>query len=44
MKNEKGHEIVGHVKREEAYLYYVDGNGDVCKAVLKRGGGRKAKK
>jgi len=30
------------VKREKGYLYYIDGSGNVCSAVMSRG--RKAKK
>jgi len=29
------------VKREKGYLYYVDGNGNVCKAKMKHGGKKK---
>lgn len=38
-------EIIIHnaVDRKEGYLYYVDGEGNVCEAILKRGGGRKKK-
>lgn len=33
------------VKRKPGYLYYVDGNGNVCEAKMARGGKkRKAKK
>jgi len=31
------------VKRETGYLYYVDGQGSVCRAKMLRGGGRKKK-
>jgi len=26
------------VKREPGYLYYVDGEGNVCRAIMRRGG------
>ena len=29
------------VKRRPGYLYYVDGSGNVCEAVMARGGRRK---
>ena len=29
------------VKREPGHLYYVDGQGNVCKAVMSRGGKKK---
>ena len=32
------------IKRKKGYLYYVDGAGNVCEAVMARGGKRKAKK
>ncbi len=32
------------VKRKPGHLYYVDGQGNVCEAVMARGGGRKKKK
>lgn len=32
------------VKRKSGHLYYVDGKGNVCEAVMARGGKRKAKK
>lgn len=31
------------VERESGYLYYIDGNGDLCKAKMARGGKRKKK-
>ena len=31
------------VKRKPGYLYYVNGNGDVCEAKMSRGGKRKKK-
>lgn len=31
------------IEREKGYLYYVDKNGNVCSAVMARGG-KKAKK
>lgn len=32
------------VKRKKGYLYYVDGQGNVCEAKMARGGKRKKKK
>ena len=32
------------VKRKPGYLYYVDGQGNVCEAKMSRGGKRKKKK
>ena len=32
------------VKREKGFLYYVDGDGNVCKAKMSRGKKKKAKK
>ncbi|OYT36709.1 hypothetical protein B6U91_00535 [Candidatus Pacearchaeota archaeon ex4484_71] len=32
------------VKRKPGYLYYVDGNGNVCEAKMSRGGKKKKKK
>ncbi len=32
------------VKRKPGYLYYVDGKGNVCEAVMARGGRKKKKK
>ena len=29
------------VERESGYLYYIDGEGNLCKAKLKRGGKKK---
>lgn len=31
------------VERRHGHLYYVDGQGNVCEAVMARGGGRKKK-
>ena len=31
------------VKRQPGHLYYVDGKGNVCSAVMARGGKRKKK-
>jgi hypothetical protein len=31
------------VKRQSGYLYYVDGNGNVCEAKMARGGKKKKK-
>ncbi|MBU1030502.1 MAG: hypothetical protein ABIC91_02720 [Nanoarchaeota archaeon] len=31
------------VKKEAGYLYFVDKNGDVSRAVMARGGGKKGK-
>ena len=31
------------VKREPGYLYYVDGEGNVCRAKMSRGGKKKRK-
>ena len=31
------------VKREKGYLYYVDGQGNVCRAKMSRGGRAKKK-
>ncbi len=31
------------VKRKPGHLYYVDGQGNVCEAVMARGGKRKKK-
>ena len=36
--------VVKHVvKRKPGHLYYVDGQGNVCEAVMARGGRRKKK-
>ena len=36
--------LVKHViKRKPGHLYYVDGQGNVCSAVMARGGKRKKK-
>lgn len=32
------------VKRQSGYLYYVDGQGNVCEAKMARGGKKKKKK
>jgi hypothetical protein len=32
------------VTRKPGHLYYVDGNGNVCEAVMARGGKKKKKK
>ncbi len=32
------------IVREKGYLYYIDSNGSVCKALMKRGGKKKIKK
>lgn len=32
------------VKRRSGYLYYIDGEGNVCEAKMARGGKRKKKK
>jgi len=32
------------IKRKPGHLYYVDGQGNVCEAVMARGGGKKKKK
>ena len=32
------------VERESGYLYYVDGEGNVCKAKMSHGGKKKKKK
>ncbi|MCH8945402.1 MAG: hypothetical protein IIA85_00570 [Nanoarchaeota archaeon] len=32
------------VKRKPGYLYYIDGEGNVCEAKMARGGKRKKKK
>jgi hypothetical protein len=32
------------VKRKPGHLYYVDGKGNVCEAVMSRGGRKKKKK
>ncbi len=32
------------VERRPGYLYYVDGEGNVCEAKMKRGGKKKKKK
>ena len=35
--------LKGAVKRQKGYMYYVDGAGNVCEAVMARGGKRKKK-
>lgn len=32
------------IKRKPGHLYYVDGQGNVCEAVMARGGKKKKKK
>ena len=32
------------IKRKPGHLYYVDGEGNVCEAVMARGGRKKKKK
>ncbi|MEK6897585.1 MAG: hypothetical protein AABW93_03590 [Nanoarchaeota archaeon] len=32
------------IKRRPGYLYYVDGQGNVCEAKMARGGGKRKKK
>ena len=32
------------VEREKGFLYYIDGEGNLCKAKMARGGKRKKKK
>ena len=34
----------GVVKRKPGYLYYIDGQGNVCEAKMARGGKKKKKK
>jgi hypothetical protein len=47
IKNQKGGEIMGKIvvhkviKRKPGHLYYVDGEGNVCEAVMARGGKKK---
>lgn len=36
--------IKGAVKRELGYLYFIDGQGNVCRAKLNRGGRKKVEK
>lgn len=36
--------IKNAVKRKPGYLYYIDGRGNVCEAVLSRNGRKKKKK
>jgi hypothetical protein len=36
--------IPNAVEREEGYLYYVDGKGNVCRAKLQHGGKKKKEK
>jgi hypothetical protein len=33
--------VKGAVERKPGYLYYVDGQGNVCEAVMARGGKKK---
>jgi hypothetical protein len=33
--------IKNAVKREKGYLYYVDGQGNVCQAKMQKGGKKK---
>jgi len=33
--------VKGAVQRKPGHLYYVDGSGNVCEAVMARGGKRK---
>jgi hypothetical protein len=35
--------IKGAVQRKPGHLYYIDGNGNVCEAVMARGGRKKKK-
>jgi hypothetical protein len=34
----------GIVKRKHGYLYYIDAHGNVCEAMMARGGRKKKKK
>lgn len=44
-KNKMGTIILKNaVKRKSGYLYYVDGEGNVCEAKMQRGGKSKIKK
>lgn len=36
--------IKGAVKRKSGCLYYIDGKGNVCEAIMARGGRKKKKK
>lgn len=36
--------LKGAVTRRPGHLYYIDGKGNVCEAVMARGGKRKKKK
>ena len=36
--------IPNAIQREKGYLYYVDGEGNVCKAKMARGGKSKVEK
>jgi len=29
------------IEREKGYLYYVDGKGNICRAKMSRGGGKR---
>jgi len=35
--------VKGAVKRKSGFLYYVDGQGNVCEAMMARGGKKKKK-
>lgn len=37
----EGNAIVGKIEREKGYLYYIDEEGNIWKAPLKRGGRKK---
>lgn len=36
--------VKGAVKREKGFMYYVDGQGNVCEAKMARGGKKKKSK
>lgn len=36
--------IKNAVKREQGFLYYIDGEGNVCQAIMKRGRKKKVGK
>ena len=36
--------IKNAVQRKPGYFYYVDGEGSVCEAIMKRGGKKKKRK